>query len=340
MLRRDVLSGAAALAIGQVLPTQVRAAYGDIPPLKTTVPYPLGVAATDLQIRDSSWGPLATTHFSQLTAEWEMKMEYILQTDGSLKFDRADRLVDFAEINKMSVHGHTLIWYAQDGVYFQKLANKTDAFLNAYVDYITRVMTRYRGKIRGWDVVNEPVLNDGSALRPCLWRQVLGDDYIGLAFEAAHRADPAAVLFLNDYNLEFTPKKRATFLKLVETLLKNGAPIHGIGTQTHIDVSLAPGMIRTALKDIASLGLKVHVSEVDISIRGSRNPNIAELRMKQMRLLDEILSAYNDIPARQRYGLTVWGLRDSDSWLNSKQAGNALLPDEPLLFDRLGRPKP
>ncbi len=341
--RRVLLTAALALGVAggadaETSPT--RPVYGDIPPLKSITPYPLGVAVKVPQLDDPAWTKLATTHFSRLTAEWEMKMEYVLRDDGSLQFDRADRIVNFARNNGMDVHGHTLIWYAQEGgQYFANLAGKSNAFLNAYAGYIQSVMQRYRGRIHSWDVVNEPVWNDGHSLRPCLWQKVLGDDYIGLAFEAAHQADPDAVLFMNDYNLELTPAKRTTFLKLCETLLKNGAPLHGVGTQTHIDAGIAPGMITAAMRDIASLGLKVHVSEVDISLRETRPTNVVQPRLDQVRTLQELLQAYHDVPAGQRYGLTLWGLRDSDSWLNSPKDHKGMLPDEPLLFDSQGRAK-
>ena len=344
MDRRGLLSGltagAAAIALSPIISAEAEAAYGNIPPLKSVTPYPLGVAATFTRLKDPAWSKLAATHFSRLTAEWEMKMEYMLQADGRLQFDRADALASFAKRNGMGLHGHTLIWYAQDGDYFQKLKSKPGAFLNAYVGYINGVMGRYKGFIKGWDVVNEPIWNDGRGLRPCLWRDVLGDDYIGLALEAAHRADPSAILFINDYNLELTPKKRVTFLKLCEKLLKDGAPLSGIGTQTHIDSGISPGLIKTAIRDIASLGLMVHVSEVDISLREPHPVNLAAPRIHQVRAMSEILEAYHDVPDRQRYGLTMWALRDSDSWLNTPQGGKSLIPDEPVFFDSLGRPKP
>lgn len=343
MNRRGLLSGlsagAAAMALSRTLPADAQT-YGNVPPLKSVTPYPLGVSATFRKLPDPAWSKLAATHFSRLTAEWEMKMEYMLRPDGSLQFDRADALAAFAKRNGMGLHGHNLIWYAQDGEYFQKLKNRPDAFLNAYVGYIDGVMGRYKGFIKGWDVVNEPIWNDGRGLRPCLWREVLGDDYIGLALEAAHRADPSATLFLNDYNLELTPKKRVTFLRLCEKLLKEGAPLSGIGTQTHIDSGITPGLITAAIRDIASLGLMVHVSEVDISLREDHPVNLAEPRIHQVRALNELLEAYHDVPDRQRYGLTLWALRDSDSWLNTPQGGKSLLPDEPVLFDSQGRPKP
>ena len=341
MHRRALLAGAASLGLTSLglAGCASGSAYGDIPPLKSVAPYPLGVAVRRLQLDDPAWASLASAQFSRLTAEWEMKMEYVLQPDGSLRLDRAHDIAAFAQSRGMAMHGHTLIWYAQDGAYFQGLKSNPDAFLNAYVAYIRGVMTPFRSVIGGWDVVNEPVWNDGHDLRPCLWREVLGDDYVGLALEAAHQADPQAILFMNDYNLESTPAKRARFLKLCEDVLKKGAPLSGIGTQTHIDAGLASGMIRTALRDIASLGLKVHVSEVDISLRVPSQGDVAQPRKAQIALLEELVSAYNDIPAVQRYGMTFWGLRDSDSWLNGKDY-KSVIPDEPLLFDGQGRAKP
>src|SRR5690348_8160240 len=121
MHRRGLLggfaAGAAATALSQ-FPADAQS-YGAVPPLKSVTPYPLGVSATFRKLSDPAWSRLAATHFSRLTAEWEMKMEYMLQADGGIQFDRADALVRFARANGMGVHGHNLVWYAQDGEYFQ-----------------------------------------------------------------------------------------------------------------------------------------------------------------------------------------------------------------------------
>jgi endo-1,4-beta-xylanase len=333
--RRNLIAGASALLAA---PACAKQDYISIPPLKSLLASPLGVAMRDLHLDDPEWTQLATAHFSRLTAEWETKMEYVLKPDGTFQFDRSDRLASFARDNGMTVHGHTLIWYEQDGEPFQKLKGNRDAFLAFYADYIKAVMTRYRGVATGWDVVNEPIMFEGEGLRDCLWRQVLGDDYIGMAFAAAHEADPSAVLFVNEYHLEHKPVKRKALLKLVETLLKSGAPVTGIGTQTHISAEIKPGQITEAMRDIASLGLKVHVSEVDIAISDYKIGSMAEPRLDQIRALEEIVTAYKDLPAGQQYGLTFWGLRDSDSWINAPRETNGR--DEPLLFDKMGRPKP
>ena len=343
MNRRAWLAGAAGLigtagTAAALLDGNIAAAQQTpLPPLKSLAPWPLGTCVQTPQLTDPQWVQLVTTHFNRLTPEFEMKMETVLQKDGSLRFERPDSIVAFAKAHGMAVHGHCLIWYAEDGGRFQALEG--NAFLNTYVDYIQKVMGRYAGFIRTWDVVNEPVTDEGSTLRDCLWSQKLGEDYIGLAFTAAHEADPNALLFMNEYNLEYTPKKRATLLRAAERALKNGAPLHGIGTQTHIGGDVPPGAIRAAIRDIASLGLKIHVSEVDITLHEERLVNAVEPRADQLRVLDELVQAYHDVPAAQRVGMTFWGVRDSDSWQNSGPHPRPIF-DEPLLFDKFGRPKP
>ncbi|MFT4091157.1 MAG: endo-1,4-beta-xylanase [Asticcacaulis sp.] len=307
-------------------------------PLRDILPFPLGVCAMTAQLNDPEWKSLVGTQFDRLTPEWEMKMEYILQDDGSLKFDAPDRLMDFAQQNRQNIIGHTLIWYAQDGAYFQRLKSDKAAFRKAYEAYIRGVMTHFKG-LPAWDVVNEPILNNGSALRDCLWRDVLGDHYIDIAYRAAHRTDPQCQLILNDYNLEYTPAKRKTFLKLVERLQKEDVPVHVLGTQTHISADLPKGEIRTAIQELAATGLKIHVSEIDISLRDATKGlvDFAGYRKKQTVLMEEIIDSFLSLPTAQQFGVTVWGARDKDSWMNRKSNP---LSDEPLLFDDLGSLKP
>jgi len=337
--RRKWLAGSAALSSLLLVGGCKAGNLNGLAPLKTLAPWPLGVAATASQIAKPDWASLAAQQYSRLTPEWEMKMEYVLAEDGSLRFDRADAIVGFAQARGMTVHGHNLIWYEQNGgPSFAKLTGKPDAFLAAYADYVQSVVGRYKGRIAGWDVVNEPVWNDGHDLRPCLWRTVLGDDYIPLALTAAHEADPAAKLFINDYNLELTPAKRKAFMRLIERVLKSGAPLHGVGTQTHIQADLPPLALRDAIRDLCSLGLMVHVSEVDISLKEAGLTGIARPRLDQIRLMETLVRTYDELRPEQRYGVTIWALRDSDSWINR---GKGLgLPDEPVLFDGNGQPKP
>ena len=308
-------------------------------PLKHRVPYPLATIIQSGQTTDPDLSALITTHFARLTPEWEMKMEYMLKPDGSLNFDAPDRILYFAQAQGLGVHGHCLIWFAQDNApYFQSLKDQHIAFLSAYERYIQEVAYYFRGKLTGWDVVNEPISDKGT-LRPCLWLSHLGEAYIDKAFRLAHQADPLTPLFLNDYDLESKPAKRLGFLRLAERLLKAGVPIHGLGTQTHMTANQSPDDLKSCIRDLASLGLKLHVSELDISIQeASRNPlETAGLRDKQRHLLDALFSAYHELAPAQKYGVTFWGVRDDLSWLN--QHGWYNIPDEPCLFDRNGHLK-
>jgi len=159
------------------------------------------------------------------------------------------------------------------------------------------------------------------------------------AFEHAAEADPGAVLVLNEYNLENVPAKRTEFLQLAERLLKRGAPVGALGTQSHIAPGTSPAAIAAAFTDLASLGLPIHVSELDLSLGRRRGAfaDLGQMRATQARAAGAVAAAWRALPARQRFAFTAWGLRDRDSWLRSPDNGDGT--DEPLLFDDAGRPK-
>jgi endo-1,4-beta-xylanase len=211
--------------------------------------------------------------------------------------------------------------------------------VTAYEDYIFDVATHFKGRLSGWDVVNEPILDDGSGLRSCLWRDLLGDDYIDRAYRVVRAVEPTLPLALNDYSLEYSPTKRRQFLKLVDGMLKRGTPLDVLGSQTHLSTDQAPGAITAALKDLAATGLKIHISEIDISLNGSvfSQFDLSAQRERQYRLLSELTEAFVALPSAQQFGMTVWGLRDKDSWLTRTK--NDAFTDEPLWFDNKGRPK-
>jgi endo-1,4-beta-xylanase len=307
-----------------------------IRPLKAAAPFPVGSCIQAAQLDDPAMAALYAAQVNQLTPEWELKMEYVVLPDGTYRFDAPDRIAAFAADNGMRFFGHTLVWYYEKPDFFQQLEG--GAFRDAYAAYIQAVVGRYRGRAVAWDVVNEQVLDDGTGLRDSLWSQRLGQlEHMQLAYELAHAADPAATLFLNDYFLEIRPQKRAAFLKLAESLLKAGAPLMGLGTQTHVSADLPPGTITAALKDIASLGLKVRISEMDVSL--ARVPGLvnmrADLERKQAALFAEAAEAYSALPRHQQFDFTFWGLEDQQSWLVRENP-----VDTPLLFDNAGRPKP
>ena len=328
---------AASLALAACNPKAVGKPRAAIAPLKSVAPFPVGTCIQAAQLDDPAFAALVATQVSQLTPEWELKMEYVLQESGGYRFDAPDRIAAFCADHGLRLFGHTLVWHLQKPAFFERLLGDASAFRRAYAAYITAVVGRYKGRAVGWDVVNEQVTDDGAGWRETLWSQALGRlEHMRLAFELAHAADPGAALFLNDYNLEGDPKKRTTFLRLAEALLKAGAPLTGLGTQTHVAADLAPGAITAAVRDLASLGLKVRMSEMDVSlarVQGLVNSR-ADLQRRQAALYAEAAASLAALPARQRFDFTFWGLEDSQSWLRRNDAADA-----PLLFDDVGRPK-
>jgi endo-1,4-beta-xylanase len=308
----------------------------DIAPFKLTAPYRVGSCVQASHLDDPAWIALTTRHCSQLTPEWEMKMEYVVQPDGALQFDRGDRIAAFCRDAAIRLYGTTLVWYAQKPAWFEGL--EPARFGKAYDDYIATIVGRYRGQAAGWDVVNEAVAEDGAGWRRSLWAERLGDfDHMRRAFDTAHAADPGAVLFLNDYNLESIPKKLDEFQRLAERLLKAGAPVSGLGCQSHLNADLATGAYPRTLQALARFGLPIHVSELDISLSRVEDARMARpaRQAAQAKLYEEAADAFSALPDAQRFAFTFWGLRDADSWLRREDASDAPAP-----FDDFGQAKP
>jgi endo-1,4-beta-xylanase len=334
--RRGLIAGALALAACDRPASGQPAAEGPFTPLKEVARFPIGTTVWAQHFDDPALATLIASQVSQMTPEFQMKMEYICRDDGGYQWEAPDRIAAFARDHGIRLFGHCLVWYAEKPKAFAELDESRISFRDAYVNYITAVVGRYKGQAVGWDVVNEAVNDDGNGWRDCLWSDKLGKlEHMRLAYETARAADPDPVLLLNDYYLERTPAKRAEFLRLAEALLHAGAPLGGLGTQTHIDADLPAGAITAAIKDLASLGLPIHVSEMDVSlarVQGFRRND--RLQARQAALYAEAVHAFMALPDHQRFAFTTWGLRDRESWLVRD------LPDDaPLLFDRDGRPK-
>lgn len=338
--RRALLGAVPALALVACGRRDVAAPVATLLPLKDAAPFPVGTCLMTGELKDPQFTGLVRRNFTQVTPEWEMKMERILGADGAVDFSAADQIADFCRGAGLRMHGTTLVWYAQDPPAFEALKDDRAAFEVKLHDYITAVMRRYQGLARGWDVLNEAVAEEGNGYRGGVWAAGLGDDYGRLAFQMAREADPTALLFLNDYNLELMPAKLDSFQRLLESLLRQGAPVTGLGTQSHLDINTRPGQAGAAIKALARFGLPIHVSELDISTRqsGVSLSSDTDKLQAQARIAGEIAEAFAGLPAAQRYAFTVWGVRDKDSWLRGSNGGDP--GDAPLLFDASGEPKP
>lgn len=312
--------------------------------------------------RDAAQVRLISRHFNSITPENVLKWEEVHPRPHEYNFAPGDRYVAFGEKRGMFLIGHTLVWHNQTPAWvFQDDRGQPlgrAALLARLRDHITTVVGHYRGRIKGWDVVNEALKEDGS-LRDSPWRRIIGDDYIQQAFEYAHAADPAAELYYNDFSLENAAKREGA-VALVRKLQAARVPITGIGTQQHLKLNWpSTQQVDDTLAAFGRLGLKVMVTELDVDVLPAPNRDrSAEVTRRAAAtpalnpytagLPDTVQQAlarrYADLFAvyRKYRGtltrVTFWGVTDRDSWLNNWPVPGRT--SHPLLFDREGKPKP
>lgn len=296
--------------------------------------------------------PLIKKQFNSITAENAMKMVSLQPREGAFYWKEADSIISFAQRNGIKVRGHNLCWHEQapDWLFKDhegKEVTKT-VLLQRLKTHITAVVSRYKGKIYAWDVVNEAIDDDPKEyLRKSKWFQICGEEFIVKAFEYAHEADPDAKLFYNDYNTE-RPEKRERIYKLLKSLKDKGVPIDGIGLQAHWSVQ-EPGEdeLRTAIESYSSLGLNIQFTELDISIypweknkRARRpgesdvfTPELEKAQRDKYAMVFKIFRQYKNVITN----VTFWNISDRYSWLdNYPVAGRK---NYPLLFDGHFQPK-
>lgn len=311
----------------------------------------IGVAINQRQFdgTDTAAVELITKQFNQISPENALKFQPTQPAADRYTFDAADRYVQFGVERHMQVVGHNLVWHSQTGAWvFEGADGKPadrDTLLARMRDHIRTVVGRYKGKIHGWDVVNEAIDEDGS-LRKSPWQVGIGDDYVAKAFEFAHDADPDAELYYNDFNLE-KPAKRAGVIKLVKDLQARKLRIDGIGNQAHwrLDTPTVEE-IDGALVELHGTGLKVMYTELDINLLQNiaRGADPATANPYANGLPDDVqqqlAGRYADVfrvfvkhPGAVTR-VTFWGLSDADSWLNRGRM------NYPLLWDRQRQPKP
>jgi len=309
--------------------------------------FPIGVAVSARDIKDTTEAKLILHEFNSLTPENAMKMGPIHPEENRYYWKDADAIVAFAQANGLRVRGHNLCWHEQTPPWLfkntdGKLVTK-DVLLKRLKDHITTVVNRYKGKIYAWDVVNEAIDDDSTKfLRNSLWYQICGEDFIAKAFEYAHETDPKAILFYNDYNTE-RPEKRERVYRLLKKLVDAGVPINAVGIQAHwsIDEPSQKDLIAT-IKKFSSLGLKVQVTELDISIYpweknkrtlrpGETDTYTPELEKKQDEKYAEVFKVFRDYK-NVISGVTFWNISDKRTWLDDYPVEGR--KNYPLLFDQ------
>ena len=314
--------------------------------------FPIGVAVTARDIKNPQETALILNQFNSLTPENAMKLGPIHPEENRYNWKDADSIVAFAQAHGLRVRGHNLCWHEQTPAWLFKdgagnLVSK-DVLLKRLKDHITTVVNRYKGKIYAWDVVNEAVDDDSTKfLRNSLWYRICGEDYISKAFEYAHEAAPKAVLFYNDYNTE-RPDKRERVYKLLKKLVDAGVPINAVGLQGHWSVYEPDKKdLLATIKKFSSLGLKIQITELDISIypweknRRAKRPGEAdaytpELEKKQTDKYAEVFKIFRKY-RNVITGITFWNLSDRNTWLDGYPVPGR--KNYPLLFDQNFQPK-
>jgi endo-1,4-beta-xylanase len=250
---------------------------------------------------------------------------------GRYEWRGADTIVEYAEAHDMLVRGHTLVWHNQLPSWVEEGQWSREELLDVLHDHIHTVVGRYEGRIAAWDVVNEAV-DDRGRLRDTIWLQVIGPEYIELAFRWAHEADPEAELFYNDYSAEAMGAKSDAVYALVEELIAEGVPIHGVGLQMHLQLGRAPSHARVAanLERLAGLGLKTQITEMDVRVRDTE-PHTLE---RQAEVYGATLRLCLDAPSCTAF--VLWGFTDRHSWVPTAFDGWG----SPLIFDAGYAPKP
>ncbi|HVO73016.1 MAG TPA: endo-1,4-beta-xylanase, partial [Ignavibacteriaceae bacterium] len=326
----------------------------------------IGTALNNAQFsgRDTLSVDLVKKHFNTITPENVLKWGPVHPQKDKYNFEPADQFVEFGEKNNMFIIGHTLVWHAQTPRWVFEIdstkAADRETLLNRMKEHIFTVVGRYKGKVKGWDVVNE-ALNENGTLRESQWMKIIGEDFIARAFQFAHEADPDAQLYYNDFSLE-NKSKREGAIKLIKNLQSQGIKIYGVGLQGHYKLDWpTPTQLDSTIKDFAALGIKVMITELDVDVLPYENITAeVNFRINMDKGLQEKFDPYkNGLPdsmqtsLAERYSdlfkvfvenknsvdrVTFWGVSDKDSWLNFWPIRGR--SNYPLLFDRNGKPKP
>ncbi len=304
--------------------------------LKEVASYYVGVGATwsRLTSSGSNYGSIVGREFNSITAGNAMKGSVTNpETIEEYNWEPGDEIINFAEENNQRVHGHTLIWHNQYPGWIDSFSGTDEQFEAAVEKYVKDVVSHYKGKVASWDVVNEALESNGSLRTNSPFYQRMGEDYIKKVFTWAREADPDVKLFYNDYSLASTSSKTQGVVNLVNSLKDAGVDIDGIGLQMHIRVDYPTNSTITSnVKTLTDTGLLIHFSELDVIVND--NGSLSELTynaaLDQKNKYKDVFEIYDEtVPDDQKFGVTIWGVRDIDSWLNPNMNNHS---DWPLLF--------
>jgi len=307
----------------------------------------IGVAVnTDLLASDVKYRNIVNTQYSSVTAENVMKWEALNPQPGVYDWEAAEALIANAEANGQVVRGHTLVWHNQLPAWLTTGDYSAEELRATLEEHVKTVAAHFAGDIQQWDVVNE-VIDDNGTFRETIWYQAYeelglpGEQYVADVFRWAKEADPEAVLFYNDYNLEFTGPKSNLAYTFVQDMLADGVPIEGVGFQGHLDTQYGYPDLRNNLERFAALGLEVAMTEVDVRTFVTQKPNGTYTNTpadpaEEAQQIDWWAQTLEDCLAVEACNsYTVWGVSDAHSWIPGWFTGQGA----GLLYDMHDNPK-
>ena len=263
---------------------------------------------------DEQYRELIGKEFNSVTPENHLKWEMVHPEQGEYDFDRADEIIAYAREHDQVVRGHTLAWHNQNPAWLEEGDFSADQLREILRDHIHTVVGRYQGQIQQWDVVNE-IFDDDASWRGTIWYEALGPDYVADALRWAHEADPEALLFLNDYNVEGINAKSTAWYELIQDLLADDVPVHGFGIQGHLSIEFGfPGHVQANLERFDALGIKTAITEVDVrmALPDDGVPTEEQLQ-RQASDFGGLLEACLEVEGCDSF--TVWGFADRYSWV-------------------------
>lgn len=286
---------------------------------------------------------LVKQHFNVITPENLMKPEYMQRPQGTFNYKSSDHMMEIAERDGFTVIGHTLAWHSQSGDFLGKINKEgnpvtRDEAIQQLKDHIYGVAGNYAGQIYSWDVLNEAIQDgaklpaDGDwtkCLRKSQWTESIGPEFVAMAFQFAHEADPDALLYYNDYGLN-SAQKAEIAAAMISDLRSQGVPIHGVGMQSHYDINTSIGSVRKSLELFSSIeGLRISVTELDIAVPNSNGNLSKQNEKKQAVQYAKLFNLYKEF-SHVIERVTFWGYRDNTSWISDRC---------PMPFDKNLEPK-
>lgn len=309
--------------------------------LKSVASFPIGVSLDTKLMSNPKIQAIVANQFSSRTVPLFMNIEPVR---GQFNYAVMDARMNATDGQAMRLHGHCLVYHVAAPDWLINFSGGTNDFEKAVKNHIQTIVGRYKGKVKSWDVINE-IFDYKGELKKTAFRNLYESDaaymtFVKHCFQWANEADPSAKLIYNDFDYETYPAKLNAALRMVDDFKKAGIPIHGLGTQMHINVNTPEAAIQNSLQQLAATGLLVHMSELDIAVNPKKDPNFNftnDVQLAQKVKYQNVATLYKlNVPVKQQHGITAWSVSDADSWLVTDMK----LREMPTMFDAQQDKKP